>query len=203
MLATAAIISASSGLGYLLPTLIGLESLGVPSPGETALVLAAVLASQGKLNIVLVIAIAAASATSATTSVTCSAATLAATCWRPAPVPRASRQGDRDRRPLLREARSQDRVHRPLDSADPLRHRLAGRYQRDAAADVFRLERDGRHHLAITYGVAGYYGGEAVAARDGARRIVAAGVLVVAIIVGVVYAKLRERRFERTLEDDG
>ncbi len=36
--------------------------MGIPSPGETALVLAAVLASQGKLNIELVILIGAASA---------------------------------------------------------------------------------------------------------------------------------------------
>jgi membrane protein DedA with SNARE-associated domain len=57
MLALAAIISVSSSLGYLLPALIGLESMGVPSPGETALVAAAVLASQGKLNIELVILI--------------------------------------------------------------------------------------------------------------------------------------------------
>ena len=55
-------IHVSSKLGYLLPALIGLESMGVPSPGETALVLAAVLASQGKLQIELVIAIGAASA---------------------------------------------------------------------------------------------------------------------------------------------
>lgn len=55
-------IHASSKLGYLLPALIGLESMGIPSPGETALVLAAVMASQGKLQIELVIAIAAASA---------------------------------------------------------------------------------------------------------------------------------------------
>jgi membrane protein DedA with SNARE-associated domain len=52
-----AIISLSSNLGYLLPAIIGLESMGVPSPGETALVLAAVLASQGKLQIWLVILI--------------------------------------------------------------------------------------------------------------------------------------------------
>jgi membrane protein DedA with SNARE-associated domain len=58
----AAIITVSSGLGYLLPAVIGLESLGVPSPGETALILASVLASQGKLQIWLVIVIAAASA---------------------------------------------------------------------------------------------------------------------------------------------
>jgi membrane protein DedA with SNARE-associated domain len=55
-------IHVSSKLGYLLPALIGLESMGVPSPGETALVLACVMASQGKLQIELVIAIAAASA---------------------------------------------------------------------------------------------------------------------------------------------
>ncbi len=53
----AAIIGVSSGLGYLLPAIIGLESMGVPSPGETALVLAAVLASQGKLQIWLVLLI--------------------------------------------------------------------------------------------------------------------------------------------------
>jgi membrane protein DedA with SNARE-associated domain len=55
-------ITVSSSLGYLLPALVGVESMGVPSPGETALVLACVLASQGKLEIELVLAIAAASA---------------------------------------------------------------------------------------------------------------------------------------------
>ena len=62
MLALAAIFGISSSLGYLLPAVVGLESMGVPSPGETALVLAAVLASQHKLNIVLVIVIGVASA---------------------------------------------------------------------------------------------------------------------------------------------
>ena len=62
MLELAAIFSVSSGLGYVLPAIIGLESMGIPSPGETALVLAAVLASEGKLQIWLVIAIGVASA---------------------------------------------------------------------------------------------------------------------------------------------
>ncbi len=62
MAALAAIINVSSSLGYLLPAIIGLESMGIPSPGETALVLAAVLASQGKLQIWLVIPIGIASA---------------------------------------------------------------------------------------------------------------------------------------------
>jgi membrane-associated protein len=61
-LALAAIIGVSNSLGYMLPAIIGLESMGVPSPGETALVAAAVLASQGKLQIWLVIVIGVASA---------------------------------------------------------------------------------------------------------------------------------------------
>ena len=62
MLGLAALISISSKLGYLLPAVIGIESMGIPSPGETALVAAAVLASQGKLQIWLVIVIGCASA---------------------------------------------------------------------------------------------------------------------------------------------
>ncbi|HWC87027.1 MAG TPA: DedA family protein [Solirubrobacteraceae bacterium] len=62
MIVLGAIISVSSSLGYLLPALVGLESLGIPSPGETALILAAGLASQGKLQIWLVILIAVAAA---------------------------------------------------------------------------------------------------------------------------------------------
>jgi len=60
--ALAAIIGVSNSLGYLLPAIIGLESMGIPSPGETALVVAAILASQGKLQIWLVIVIGVASA---------------------------------------------------------------------------------------------------------------------------------------------
>lgn len=60
--AFAAIFGISNSLGYLLPAIIGLESMGIPSPGETALIAAAVLASQGKLQIWLVILIAACSA---------------------------------------------------------------------------------------------------------------------------------------------
>lgn len=57
MLGYGAIVGVSGHLGYFLPAIIGLESMGIPSPGETALVLAAVLASQGHLEIWLVIVI--------------------------------------------------------------------------------------------------------------------------------------------------
>lgn len=62
MTVAGAIISATSSLGYLLPALVGVESLGIPSPGETALILAAGLAAAGKLQIWLVIVIAVAAA---------------------------------------------------------------------------------------------------------------------------------------------
>src|ERR1700745_1141820 len=57
LIASGAIIGLSDNLGYVLPAIIGLESMGIPSPGETALVAGAVLASQGKLEIWLVILI--------------------------------------------------------------------------------------------------------------------------------------------------
>src|SRR6266568_1957894 len=44
---------------FLLFLLVGMESAGVPLPGETALVTAGVLASRGDMNIVAVIAVAA------------------------------------------------------------------------------------------------------------------------------------------------
>ncbi|MEP6910640.1 MAG: DedA family protein [Actinomycetota bacterium] len=53
----------ASGFAYvLIALLIGGESMGIPLPGETALIAAAVLASQGKLSLTAVIAIAAAAA---------------------------------------------------------------------------------------------------------------------------------------------
>jgi membrane protein DedA with SNARE-associated domain len=57
-----ALFKVSGKLGYLLPAIVGVESMGIPSPGETALVLAAVQASQGHLQIWLVIVIGSASA---------------------------------------------------------------------------------------------------------------------------------------------
>jgi membrane protein DedA with SNARE-associated domain len=57
------LIDIPSHVGYAAVALfVGMEASGVPVPGETALIAAAVLASQGELSIELVIAIAAASA---------------------------------------------------------------------------------------------------------------------------------------------
>ena len=57
------LISIPQNLGYpVLFVLVGVESMGVPVPGETALILGGLAANQGKLSIELVIAVAAAGA---------------------------------------------------------------------------------------------------------------------------------------------
>jgi membrane protein DedA with SNARE-associated domain len=59
----AALIAIPSNLGYLaLALLVGAESMGVPLPGETALITAAILSRDGSLQIEVVIAIAATAA---------------------------------------------------------------------------------------------------------------------------------------------
>jgi undecaprenyl-diphosphatase len=58
-----ALINLPAGIGYLiLAGLVGVESAGVPVPGETALITAGVLASHGRFQIELVILVAAAAA---------------------------------------------------------------------------------------------------------------------------------------------
>lgn len=57
------LVNLSSGLGYpVLAALVGAESMGIPVPGETAVITAGILAHEHKLSIVLVIVIAAAAA---------------------------------------------------------------------------------------------------------------------------------------------
>lgn len=57
------LIQIPSGLGYLaLAGLVGAESIGIPVPGETALITAAILSHHGRFQIELVIPIAAAAA---------------------------------------------------------------------------------------------------------------------------------------------
>lgn len=59
----AALLSVPAHLGYVaLAALVGLESAGLPVPGETALIAAGLLAHDGQLNIALVIVIAATAA---------------------------------------------------------------------------------------------------------------------------------------------
>jgi membrane protein DedA with SNARE-associated domain len=59
----AALVSIPSHLGYAaLAAFVGVETMGVPVPGETALIAAALLAADGDLSIAVVIVIAAAAA---------------------------------------------------------------------------------------------------------------------------------------------
>jgi membrane protein DedA with SNARE-associated domain len=62
-LVLASILSVTQNLGYpLLGVFVGVEALGIPVPGETAVILAGLAANDGRLSIVLVIIVAAAGA---------------------------------------------------------------------------------------------------------------------------------------------
>ncbi|MGD0196765.1 MAG: DedA family protein [Solirubrobacteraceae bacterium] len=63
MTVLASFLSVTQNLGYpLLVAVVGAESLGVPLPGETAVIFAGLAAGAGRLDIVLVIVLAAAAA---------------------------------------------------------------------------------------------------------------------------------------------
>ena len=148
IVAFAAIIHLSNNLGYILPAIIGLESMGIPSPGETALVLAAVLASQGKLDITLVLVIGIASAIVGDNIGYLAGRKLGRDVLEaPGPL--------RKRRVMV--IRAGDRFFQrhggkavflgALGRTRARGRRVAGRDQRHAVQEVLRLERPGRDHL--------------------------------------------------------
>lgn len=204
MLITAAIIGVSSGLGYLLPALIGLESMGVPSPGETALVLAAVLASQGKLDIWLVILIGAASAIVGDNI----GYLLGRRLGRDVLESRGPFHEKRKRLIALGDRFFEQHgaktvfIGRWIALIRFATAWLAG-IDRMPLRTFFLWNASGGVTWAVTYGLAGYYGGEAVAHVLERAGIVAAILLGVAIVVLLVVVRLRERRAARGLDSPG
>lgn len=195
ILALGAIINVSSGLGYLLPAIIGLESLGVPSPGETALVLAAVLASQGKLHIELVILIGIASAIIGDNI----GYLLGRTVGRE--VLEAPGPFHRRRLMLIRTGDRFFQRHGP--KAVFLARWIA--LVRFAAAWLAGIDRmpfktffvwnaAGGITWGITYGLVGYYGGQAAAHVLAQAGVIGAILLGVLAVGAYVYLKIRERR---------
>jgi membrane protein DedA with SNARE-associated domain len=198
VLATAAIFSVSSGLGYLLPALIGLESMGVPSPGETALVLAAVLASQGQLNIWLVILIGASSAILGDNIGYFLGRHLGRDVLE-------SRGPFHERR--KRVIAMGDRYFKKHGAKTVFIGRWIAliRFATAWLAGInemrfrtfFLWNAAGGITWAITYGLVGYYGGDAVAHVLERVGIGAAIVLGVVIVVAIVVWQVRERRAGR------
>ncbi len=203
MFTLAAIFSVTSGLGYLLPAIIGLESMGVPSPGETALVLAAVLASQGQLQIWLVIVIAAASAIAGDNLGYFLGRRLGRDVL-VAPGPFHARRvkmmlvGDRY---FKAHGPKTVFIGRWIALIRFATAWLAG-INRMRFPVFFGWNALGGITWAVSYGLAGYYGGNAVAHIFERVGIIAAIVLVIAIIGFVIFLKLRERRAGKRLEAD-
>jgi membrane-associated protein len=195
MLATAAIIGISSSLGYLLPAIIGLESMGLPSPGETALILAAVLASQGKLQIWLVILIAAASAiVGDNTGYLLGRRFGREVLEAPGPF--------RKRRVKLIEVGDRFFERHGPKAVFFARWIALVRFAAAWLAGInemrfrqfFFWNALGGISWAVTYGLVGYFGGSAAGSAISSFGVYAAVALAVVIVGGYVYIKLRERR---------
>jgi membrane protein DedA with SNARE-associated domain len=199
MLALAAIFSVSSGLGYALPAIIGLESMGVPSPGETALVAAAVLASQGHLKIWLVILIGACSAILGDNI----GYLLGRKLGREVLVSRGPFHEQRGRvievgdRYFKRHGAKTVFIGRWIAWIRFATAWLAGINHMPFRV-FFPWNAAGGITWAITYGLLGYFGGQAVINIVERVGIVAAVVLALVIVGGFVTAKVRGRRSGRS-----
>jgi membrane protein DedA with SNARE-associated domain len=198
MLQIAGIFSVSSGLGYLLPAIIGLESMGVPSPGETALVAAAVLASQGHLKIWLVIVIGAASAILGDNL----GYLLGRKLGREVLVSRGPFHEQRGRlieigdRYFKRHGAKTVFIGRWIAWIRFATAWLAG-INHMPLRIFFPWNAFGAITWAVTYGLLGYYGGQAVVNVAESIGIVAAIVFAVVILGGFVLHHLRGRRAQR------
>jgi membrane-associated protein len=196
--ALAAIFGISSQWGYLLPAIIGLESMGVPSPGETALVLAAILASQGKLQIWLVILIGVASAIAGDNA----GYLLGRRFGRELLVARGPLRQHR-MRAIAAGERFFDRhgpkavfLARWIALVRFIAAWLAG-INKMRFRDFFFWNALGGVTWGITFGLVGYFGGHAAAhvlSEVGIAGAIVLGLLVVGLLV---YVRVRERRAAR------
>ena len=197
----AAILGVSNSLGYLLPAIIGLESMGIPSPGETALVAAAVLASQGKLEIWLVILIGVTSAiVGDNIGYLCGRKFGRSVFTVPGPFMnhrvRAIRAGDQF---FDRHGAKAVFIGRWIALVRFATAWLAG-INRMPFRQFFFWNALGGITWGVTFGLVGYFGGKAAAHVLTDAGIVGAVLLAVTIVVGLVMLRRRERRAARRTE---
>ncbi len=194
-LALAAILGVSNSLGYLLPAIIGLESMGVPSPGETALVAAAVLASQGKLMIWLVIVIGVASAIIGDNI----GYWLGRRVGREVFLVRGPLRGHRERaldagdRYFKRHGPKTVFIGRWIALIRFATAWLAG-INEMPFLQFFVWNASGAATWGIAYGLVGYFGGKAAAGVLSKIGIAGAAIVIVAAVVILLGPRLRERR---------
>jgi membrane protein DedA with SNARE-associated domain len=203
IVAFAAIIHLSNNLGYILPAIIGLESMGIPSPGETALVLAAVLASQGKLNIELVLVIGIASAIVGDNIGYLAGRKLGREVLE-APGPFRKRRvmviraGDRF---FQRHGGKSVFLARWVALVRVAAAWLAG-INRMPFKQFFFWNALGGITWGVTFGLVGYFGGQAAANVLAEAGLIGAAFFVVLAVGAWLYVRRRERRMERLYAED-
>ena len=199
MLTLGALISVSSSLGYVLPAIIGLESFGFPSPGEASLVLASVMASEGKLQIWLVLVIGISSAIVGDT--------IGYELGRHLGREVLTAKGPLQKERVRAVAASERFFHQHGNKTIFFARWVTG--VRSAAAWLAGIDRmhyptfllynaAGAITWGLTYGLVGYYGGQAAAdviTKVGTYTLI--GLAVVAVVVLVVW-QVRRRRHAHT-----
>ena len=198
-----ALISLPNSLGYLLPAIIGLESMGIPSPGETALVAAAILASQGKLQIWLVILIGVTSAIVGDNIGFLLGRRLGREVLvKPGPFQR--------RRVMVIDAGERFFARHGAKAVFLARWVALIRFAAAWLAGINRMRPSvffvwnalGGISWGITFGLVGYYGGKAAAGVLARAGLIGAAVMVLLTVVGVWVLRRRERRQEAALSSD-
>jgi membrane protein DedA with SNARE-associated domain len=203
MVTLAAIFSTSSSLGYLLPAIIGLESMGIPSPGETALVAAAVLASTGKLHIWLVLLIGISSAIIGDNIGYWLGRKLGREVLeKPGPL----------HRQRLRGLAIGDRFYSKHGSKAVFFGRWIALVRFAAAwmaginemrvLEFFFWNALGGITWGLTYGLVGYYGGKSATGVLSTLGIAGAVVLGLTFVGGLIYLKRRERQEARQYDQE-
>ena len=203
IVAFAAIIHISNNLGYILPAIIGLESMGIPSPGETALVLAAVLASQGKLDITLVLVIGIASAIVGDNIGYLAGRRLGRDVLEaPGPL--------RKRRVMV--IRAGDRFFQRHGGKAVFLARWVALVRVAAAwlagingmpfLRFFAWNALGAITWGLTFGLVGYFGGQAAANVLAEAGLIGAAFFVVVLVGAYLYLRRRESQMERMYEED-
>ena len=145
----AALIDIPPNVGYAaIFALIAVETMGIPVPGETALIAAALLAHDGQLDIVLAVRRRLRGGDHRRQRRLRDRPQGRAQAVRAArAVPRAPAEGARARRAVLRQARAEGGVPRALGVRPADRLRVAGGHEQDVVADVPVLERARRDRV--------------------------------------------------------
>ena len=187
---------------YAVFVLIALESMGVPLPGETGLIAAAIYAgSTHHLNVVALAAVAAAAAIIGDNAGYWIGRTGGLTAGRALRALRAPGPDQAQGRALsVRPARGEGRRHRAVHRRAPDLRRALRRHRRHALAPLPGRQRGGRAAWSCFYAFGAYALGSAASGVSSALTIAGYVLASVVTVATAVLVRVMLRRLERSAE---